>query len=92
MDNWLKLYDERLSHETCTLSQRQEAMLKSNPKYVLKNHMLQEAISLDEGGDFSMVETLLRIAAHPYDELPEFEHFAQETPQYHKNLGLSCSS
>ena len=92
VDNWLKLYDVRLSRETCTQPERQKEMLKSNPKYVLKNHMLQEAITLAERGDFSMVETLLHIAAHPYDELPEFEHFAEETPEHHKNLGLSCSS
>ncbi|PHS39641.1 MAG: hypothetical protein COB07_06215 [Sulfurovum sp.] len=92
VDNWLKHYDDRLSQETRTQPERQKEMLKTNPKYVLKNHMLQEAITLAERGDFSMVETLLHIAAHPYDELPEFEHFAGETPEHHKNLGLSCSS
>jgi uncharacterized protein YdiU (UPF0061 family) len=92
VDNWLKLYDHRLLQETRTQEERQTAMLKCNPKYILKNHMLQEAIVLAERGDFSMVETLLHIAAHPYEELPEYEHFAQETPEEHKNLGLSCSS
>ncbi len=92
VDNWLKLYDERLLKETRTQVERQKAMLKTNPKYVLKNYMLQEAIIKAERGDHSMVETLLYIATNPYDELPEFEHFAQETPEVHKNIGLSCSS
>ena len=92
VDNWLKLYDDRLSRETRMQPERQKEMLKSNPKYVLKNYILQETITLAERGDFSMVETLLHIAAHPYDELPEFEHFAEDTPEHHKNLGLSCSS
>lgn len=92
VDNWLKLYDERLTKEKRSPSQRKKAMLKVNPKYVLKNYMLQEAIELAERGDFSMVQTLLYIAQNPYDELPEFEHFAQETPEEHKNIGLSCSS
>ena len=92
VDNWLKLYDDRLSRETRTQPERQKEMLKTNPKYVLKNYILQEAISLAERGDFSMVETLLHIATHPYDELPEFERFAEETPEHHKNVGLSCSS
>ncbi len=73
-------------------NERQEAMLKTNPKYVLKNYMIQEAITLAERGDFSMVETLLHIAAHPFDELPEFEYFAGETPEKHKNICLSSSS
>jgi uncharacterized protein YdiU (UPF0061 family) len=92
MDNWLKLYDDRLSQETRSQQARQQAMLRTNPKYVLKNYMLQEAITLAEGGDYSMVETLLHIAAHPYDELPEYERFSKETPEEHKNLCLSCSS
>ena len=92
VDKWLDLYDQRLLQETCTQSAHQEAMLATNPKYVLKNYMLQEAIELAKEGDFSMVETLLLIAAHPYDELPEYEHYAGETPWEHKNICLSCSS
>lgn len=92
VDKWLKIYDERLKHENTTFEDRKKMMLQENPKYVLKNHMLQEAIDFAEKGDFSMVEQLLYIAAHPYDELPEFEHFAGDTPQEYKNIGLSCSS
>ena len=90
--NWLDLYDARLSKETRTQPDRQKKMLKTNPKYVLKNYMLQDAITLAESGDFSKVKTLLHIASHPFDELPEFEYFANETPEEHKNICLSCSS
>jgi len=92
VDNWLKKYDVRLTHEKRTQAQREEAMLQTNPKYVLKNYMLQKAIDLAYRGDFSMVETLLTIATHPYDELPEFEHLAGDTPEEYKNMALSCSS
>jgi len=92
VDNWLNLYDERLGKETLTQSKRQEAMLKTNPKYVLKNYMLEKAIVLAKRGNFSMIETFLYIAQHPYEELPEFEHFAGDTPDEYKNMGLSCSS
>jgi len=92
VDGWLTLYDARLAKETRSQEERQNAMLKTNPKYVLKNYMLQEAIDLAQKGDFSMVETLLYIAAHPFDELPMFERFAEETPEEHKNICLSCSS
>jgi len=92
IDGWLNLYDDRLSKETRSQPERQNAMLNTNPKYVLKNYMLQEAITLAVRGDFSMVETLLHIAEHPFDELSEFERFAGETPEEHKNITLSCSS
>jgi uncharacterized protein YdiU (UPF0061 family) len=67
-------------------------MLLTNPKYILKNYMLQEAIESAQKGDFSMVETLLHIAQNPYDEMPEYEKYAGETPEIYKNIGLSCSS
>lgn len=92
IDSWLNLYDARLKKETKLRQERHETMLKTNPKYVLKNYMLQDAIDLAQRGDFSMIETLLYIAAHPYDELSEFQHFAEETPEEHKNICLSCSS
>lgn len=92
LDKWLIRYDDRLTYETRTPEQRQESMLKTNPKYVLKNYMIQEAIVMAENGDYSMVDTLMHIATHPYDELPEFERFAGDTPEEYKNLGLSCSS
>jgi uncharacterized protein YdiU (UPF0061 family) len=92
IDNWLNLYDIRLSKETSTQTKRQEIMIKTNPKYVLKNYMLEEAINLAKRGDFSMVETLLYLATNPFEELPEFEHFAKETPEEYKNITLSCSS
>jgi uncharacterized protein YdiU (UPF0061 family) len=92
LDSWLTLYDARLKKETRTQPERQEAMLKTNPKYILKNYMLQKAVDKAQLGDFSMVETLLHIAQHPYDELPEYEEFAGETPEVFKNLTLACSS
>jgi uncharacterized protein YdiU (UPF0061 family) len=92
LDGWLNLYDTRLEKETKSQEKRHEVMLSTNPKYVLKNYMLQEAIELAQDGDFSRVDTLLYIASHPYDELPKYEQFAQETPEEHKNICLSCSS
>lgn len=92
IDAWLDLYDDRLRMETRKQPDRKKAMLRTNPKYVLKNYMLDEAIALAERGDHSMVDALLRLAMHPYDELPEFEQYAGDTPEEHKNLRLSCSS
>ena len=92
IDNWLQLYDARLKKEKTSFKERSEAMLKTNPKYILKNYMLEEAILMAKKGDFSMVEALLHLLQHPFDELPEYEHFAQETPEHYKNIGLSCSS
>jgi len=92
IDEWLKLYDLRLKEEMLTQSQRQKVMLETNPKYILKNYMLEKAIKLAEAGNLSMIGTLLDLARHPYHELPQYEHFAGDTPEEFKNMGLSCSS
>jgi len=67
-------------------------MLSTNPKYILKNYLLDKAIVQVKCGNFEMLETLMHIASHPYDELPEYEEFAMETPEEYKNVTLSCSS
>ena len=90
MNVWLDRYDERIQYIDKT--ERKKQMLKNNPKYVLKNYMLQEAIDAAEEGDFSLVDDLFKIAQHPFEEHPEFERWAEATPEAFKNQKLSCSS
>ncbi|HHS93503.1 MAG TPA: SELO family protein, partial [Campylobacterales bacterium] len=90
MHKWLDRYDERIQYIDPT--ERKKQMLANNPKYVLKNYILQEAIDAAEQGDFSVVENLFDIAQRPFDEHPEFERWAEPTPDGFKNQRLSCSS
>ena len=90
MNAWLDRYDARI--QTIDTAVRKEQMLGANPKYVLKNYMLQEAIDAAEKGDFSVVDDLFKIAQNPFDEHPEFERWAGATPNEFKNKKLSCSS
>ena len=92
MNEWLDEYDKRLEENNSTAEERHEKMLKVNPKYVLKNYMLQEAIDLAEKGDFSLVDALFIIAQDPYSEHEVFAHWAEKTPDIYKNKKLSCSS
>jgi len=92
LNEWLDLYDTRLESNTSSTDKRHSQMLRVNPKYILKNYILQEAIDLAEKNDFTLVNDLLKIAQNPYDEHPTFERYAGPTPLAHKNLKLSCSS
>jgi uncharacterized protein YdiU (UPF0061 family) len=67
-------------------------MKKVNPKYVIKNYMLQEAIDKAQEGDFTLVNDLLNIAQNPYDEHKEYERYSKATPLEFSNIKLSCSS
>jgi uncharacterized protein YdiU (UPF0061 family) len=92
LKEWLDAYDTRLTKETFTCKEREEKMLHVNPKYILKNHILQEAIEKADTHDFSMVKDLLTVALAPFDEHTELEYLAKPTPQSAKNIKLSCSS
>ena len=92
MHEWLENYDKRLEKEEVSVSARHKQMLATNPKYILKNYMLQYTIDKANRGDFSGVDELLKLARAPFSEHPESEHFASSAPKSMKNLKLSCSS
>lgn len=92
LDVWLDKYSTRLEQETLSIEERHVKMLEVNPKYILKNHTLQEAINKAEKHDFSMVNELLTVALAPFDEHEQLEYLCKPTPLKSKNLCLSCSS
>ena len=92
MDKWLEDYIKLREFEKEDFKTVQESMKKVNPKYVIKNYMLQEAIDKAEEGDFTLVNELLNIAQNPYDEHKEYERYSKATPLEFSNIMLSCSS
>ena len=92
MREWLEIYDKRLEKNSTPTKERLEKMKQINPKYTLKNYILQEAIDAANQGDFTLVEKLHKIAQTPYDEHPNFHKYSLATPQEFKNQKLSCSS
>ncbi len=92
LKEWLEAYDIRLQKEKISKQERHEKMLAINPKYILKNHILQEAIDKANDSDFSMIKDLLKVAHNPYLEHEELNHLTKPTPTRAKNIKLSCSS
>lgn len=89
-DKWATRYRERVSCEP--LSDRRERMKKVNPKYVLRNHLAQQAIEKAEAGDFSEVAKLLLILQNPFDDLPEHEYYSAPPAIGTPKVEVSCSS
>lgn len=96
LTSWLQGYWQRRQKDPLSASQRRELMHKTNPKYVLRNYLAQQAIEKSEQGDQSLLHELLQVLKKPYDEQPEKEHFNQKRPDWAKHkVGcsmLSCSS
>jgi len=91
-DAWAAGYQARLQHEARIDSERQAQMRQVNPKYILRNHLAEQAIRSAQAGDFSEIETLRRLLARPYDEQPEFKAYAGLPPDWANDLSVSCSS
>ncbi|RLA73714.1 MAG: SELO family protein, partial [Epsilonproteobacteria bacterium] len=92
LNEWLDTYDKRLEKENFSVGEKEAKMLRANPKYILKNHILQEAIEKAQDNDFTMVNDLLKVAHAPFDEHKELEHLTKLAPEKLKNIKLSCSS
>ena len=92
LQEWFKTYENALLSENKSFEEAKNIMQQVNPKYIIKNYMLQEAIEKATKGDFSLVNELLNIAQNPFDEHKAFERYAKPTPMEVANLKLSCSS
>ena len=96
LGNWLRRYIKRIQDSAIDDAERRKRMNAANPKYVLRNYLAQLAIDKAEQGDFSMVNELLELLRHPYDEQPGKEEFAAKRPDWARQRPgcsmLSCSS
>lgn len=84
-------YEKRLAKESTTHEERLAKMQRINPRYVLKNYILEDAISHAERLDFSKVNLLLNIAQNPYEQNEAYEAYAVSVPK-RTNIRCSCSS
>ena len=92
LKDWLDAYDARLRKEHLSVKERHTMMQSVNPKYVLKNFLLQETIEKAQNGDFKMLRELLELAHNPFSENLHLKHHYRAAPAELKNSKLSCSS
>jgi len=90
LDIWLLSYSELLTHSV--RDPMANLMIKTNPKYVLRNHLGEEAIQKAKLKDFSGVNTLLGLLEAPFDEQPGLEAYAGFPPDWASSIEISCSS
>ena len=94
--SWLRRWWARVRAESRDPATIAAAMDRTNPKFVLRNWLAQEAIDAAHRGDPSKVHRLQRVMERPFDEQPEHEELAQKRPEWARNKpgcsALSCSS
>ena len=89
-DRWLLSFQE-LSALTGRAPEA-NFMLKANPRYMLRNHLGEQAIRAAQEGNYSEVHALQTLLERPFDEHPGFEAHADFPPDWARHISISCSS
>jgi uncharacterized protein YdiU (UPF0061 family) len=98
IDAWLALYVARLEAEGQNSdAERQKHMRAVNPKFVLKNWILDEVITKARENDFSLYHQVLGMSLEPFNEtwgLDEAleKRFCGDVPRSSRSIQCSCSS
>ncbi len=91
-DAWMQTYIDRLKLEKQSDLSRQNSILNTNPKFILRNYLAQHAIKLAQQDDFSELQKLLHVLENPFAEQSEYETYAAPPPKELEDIVLSCSS
>ena len=90
LDAWLLSYSELLAQADKGLAA--DLMLKTNPRFVLRNHLAEQAIRSAKLGDLFELQTLQALLERPFDEHPGHAAYADFPPDWASTLSISCSS
>ena len=101
LKSWLNHYLELAQREGISHEERKIQMDSSNPKFILRNHLIQTALdkALKEA-DFSEITRLRILLGNPFQDQPEVfekygidsEYYAQDTPETFLGQQTSCSA
>lgn len=92
--NFIKAYQERIKTNTCSREEALQRMQQANPRFILRNYLLHQAIEELTQGKNTLFEKLQQAIKNPYSR--EFDEFFVKRPDWaSKKAGcsmLSCSS
>ena len=93
--NWLDQYVSRVLNDSISKEKRNQLMNRNNPKFILRNYLVQQAIESAENGDFTGITKLMEIIRCPYGRHIDQRFLARRPDWARKKPGcsmLSCSS
>ena len=79
INNWLIKWRDRLPHETRKEDERKADMRSVNPKFIPRNHRIEQVInSAINEDDFLPFHEITKFLTFPFEEQREFSHYAVE--------------
>ena len=92
--NLMETYVKRIELNTCSREESMELMKRTNPRFVLRNYLLHQAIEELERGNLQLFTDLQHAIKQPYSD--KHDHFLKKRPDWaNEKAGcsmLSCSS
>jgi uncharacterized protein YdiU (UPF0061 family) len=92
--NFMKIYAERIKSNNISRDESKERMRANNPRFILRNYMLHDAIQGLENGDDALFVKLQQAMKEPYSD--KFDEFFAKRPEWAAQKAgcsmLSCSS
>jgi uncharacterized protein YdiU (UPF0061 family) len=77
ISEWLLRWCRRWEKEPQSTHKRAQAMRQVNPAYIPRNHRIEQAIEAAvQREDFSLMEQLQQVLAHPFQEQKNFAKYA----------------
>ena len=67
-------------------------MDRSNPVYIPRNHLVEEALTAATAGDLERLQQLLSAVTAPYDERPGLERYAAPAPEDFGDYRTFCGT
>ena len=92
-DQWAERWHARIAREPQHDAGRLERMRAANPKYIPRNHRIEEAIrAAEDRGDFAPFEDLVAVLAKPFDEQPDMARYAAPPEAHEQVLRTFCGT
>lgn len=76
LDNWIAGWRTRLDDEGTDADDAADAMMRVNPLYIPRNHLVEEALDAAGHGDLAPFHELLDVVTHPFQEREGRERYA----------------
>ena len=92
-DAWADRWRARIAREPQHDGERLELMRSANPRYIPRNHRVEEAIrAAEDEDDFGPFERLVAVLARPFDEQPDMAAYAAPPQAHERVLRTFCGT
>jgi uncharacterized protein YdiU (UPF0061 family) len=92
-DSWAVGWRRRLEADSVPKEERAAAMRLSNPSFIPRNHLVEEALNaaiLHQ--DFQPFEQLIDVVTHPYEDRPAWERYTLPAPPQERVTKTFCGT